>query len=70
VGWAQVARPGARGGSRAGSASPPMSSILNGRNAWLEGALLTQQRKREKEMGPYWKSRVTSGALEPREEDP
>jgi hypothetical protein len=47
-----------------------MSSILNGRNAWLEGALLTQQRKREKEMGPYWESRVTSGALEPREEDP
>ena len=38
----------------------PLSSILNGRNAWLEGAPLTQRRKREKEMGLYRKSRFKS----------
>ena len=37
-----MARPGARGVSRAGSSRAPLSSILNGRNAWLEGARLTQ----------------------------
>jgi len=33
--------------SRAGSSRTPRSSILNGRNAWLEGARLTQRRKKE-----------------------
>jgi len=38
--------------------SPPRRApILNGRHAWLARGPLTQQRKREKEMGPYWKSR-------------
>lgn len=31
--------------------SPYRKSRLNGRNAWLESAPLTQQRKREKELG-------------------
>src|SRR5215510_7924114 len=33
--------------SRAGSSRTPRSSILNGRNPWLRGARLTQQRKKE-----------------------
>jgi hypothetical protein len=41
----------------------PLSSMLNGRNAWLEGAPLTQQRKRKEEMGPYRKSRLRGVCL-------
>jgi hypothetical protein len=57
VGWVQAAGSGARGVSGAGSARTPLSSILNGRHVWLEGAPLTRQRKREKEMGTYRNSR-------------
>ena len=57
-GWAQVACPEARGGRRGRKLETPLSSIPNGRNAWLEGAPLTQQRKREEKASPYRKSPV------------
>jgi hypothetical protein len=36
---------------------------LNELNAWLEGARLTQQRKKEEKMGPYPKSRLKGAAV-------
>ena len=38
--------------------NPPVISILNGQNAWLEGARPTQQRKKEEKMDPYRESRL------------
>lgn len=35
-----------------------LSSILNGRNAWLEGAPIPQQRQREEKIGPCRKSQL------------
>jgi hypothetical protein len=50
VGWAQVARPEARGISRAGSSRPPLSSIPNRRNGKLERARLAEQHRRQRRM--------------------
>jgi hypothetical protein len=48
-GWAQGARPGARGVSRAGSARTPLASILNGRHAgWRARRSLSSVRGRRK----------------------
>jgi putative DNA methylase len=54
-----VVRFGAHGGQQGRTRENPLSSILNGRHAWLEGARLTQQSKREKKMSSYRKSRLT-----------
>jgi hypothetical protein len=51
-------------GQRGRKPENPVSSILNGRNAWVEGAA-TQERQRQEKIGSYRESQLKALSLQP-----